>query len=83
MGSRYAVNKFLKAAHIHSLDYELVPYTSNFVFANLETTSVHHALKILFPRTPPMFTVVDIVEQARVRILFSLQEMMNLSAYET
>ena len=25
MGSRYAVNKFMKAAHVHGLDYEIVP----------------------------------------------------------
>ena len=69
MGSRYAVNKFMKAAHNHGLDYELVPSTSNFSFANSETTSVHQALKMWFPTTPPMFTIVDIVEQERVPIL--------------
>ena len=30
MGSSYAVNKFMKAAHIHGLDYEIVPYTFKF-----------------------------------------------------
>ena len=43
MGSRYAVNKFMKAARIHGLDYELVPYTSTCSFANSETTSVYQA----------------------------------------
>ena len=28
MGSRYVVNKFMKAANTHGLDYELVPSTS-------------------------------------------------------
>ena len=70
MGSRYVVNKLMKAAHIHGLDYELIPSTSRFSYANSETTSVHHALKIWFPTKPPMFTIVDIVEQGRVSIFF-------------
>ena len=49
MGSRYAVNKFMKAARVHGLDYEIIPSTSMFSFANSETTSVHQALKNLVP----------------------------------
>ena len=78
MGSRYAVNKFMRAAHIHGLDYEIGPSTSKFSFANSETTTVHQALRVWFPTKPPMFTAVDIVEQGRVPILFSLQQMKNL-----
>ena len=78
MGSRYAVNKFMRAAHVHGLDYEIVPSSSKFSFANSETTIVHQALKVWFPTKPPMFTLVDIVEQGRVPILFSLQQMKNL-----
>jgi len=43
VGSRYAVNKRMKAAHMHGSDYELVPSTSKFAFANSETTSVRQA----------------------------------------
>ena len=43
-----------------------------------ETTYGHQALNMWFPTKPPMFTVVDIVEQGRVPILFSLQQMKNL-----
>jgi len=78
MGFKYAVNKFMRAAHINGLDYDLVPSTSKFYFANSETTTVHQALRNWFPTKPPMFTVVDIVEQGRVPILFSLQHMKNL-----
>jgi hypothetical protein len=78
MGSRYAVNKFMTAAYIHGLEYELIPSTSMFSFANSEATSVHQALKIWFPTKPPMFTIVALVEQGRVPILFSLQQMRNL-----
>ena len=66
MGSRYAVSKFMKAARVHGLDYELIPSTSRFSFANSETTSIRQALKTWFPTKPPMLTVVDIVEQGRV-----------------
>ena len=68
MGSRYEVNKFIKAAHNHGKDYEIVPSSLKFSFANSETTPVHQALQIWFwfPSKPPMFTIVDIVEQGRV-----------------
>ena len=79
MGSRYAVNKFIRAATAHGLDYALISSRSKFTFANSETTSVHQALNIWFPTQPPMCTVVDIVEQGRVPILFSLQQMKNLN----
>ena len=77
-GSRYAVNKFRKAAHVHGLDYEIVPSSSKFSFANSETTTVHQALKLGYPTKPPMFTLVGIVEQGRVPILLSLQQIKNL-----
>ena len=38
---------------------------------------MHQALKFAFSTKPPMFTIVDIVEQGRVPILFSPQEMKN------
>ena len=41
MGSRYVVNKFMRAAPSHGLEYELIPSTS--IFANSETTFVHQA----------------------------------------
>ena len=74
MGSRYAVNKFMRAAATHGLNYELIPSTSKISFANSETTSVHQAVNMWFPTKTPMFTVVDIVEQGRVPILFSLKQ---------
>ena len=79
VGSIYAVTKLMKAAHVHGLDCEIVPSSSKSSFANSETTTVHQALKVWFPTKPPMFTLVDIVEQGRVPILFSLQQMKNLS----
>ena len=78
MGSRYAVNSFMKAAHVHGLDYEIIPSTSRFAFAKSETTSVHQALNICCPTKPPMFTIVGIVEQGSVPMFFSLQQMKNL-----
>ena len=33
MGSRYAINKFMKATHLHGLYYEVRPSTSKFSFA--------------------------------------------------
>ena len=72
------LTSFMKAAHVHGLDYEIVPSSSKFSFAKSETTTVHQALKIWFPTKPPMSTLVDIVEQGRVPILFSFQQMKNL-----
>ena len=70
VGSRYAVNKFMKAAHVYGLDYEIILSASRFSFANSETASFHQALNIWFPTRLPMFTIVDIVEQGRVPICF-------------
>ncbi len=78
MGSIYAVNNFMRTAHIHGLDYEIVPSTSKFSFAISDTTTFHQALRICFPTKPPTFTVVDIVDQGRVPILFSRQETKHL-----
>ena len=78
MGSRYAVNRFMKAAHIHGFDYELIPSTSIVSFDKSETTPVHQALKMWFPTKPPVFIVVDIGKQGRVPILLPLQQMKNL-----
>jgi hypothetical protein len=71
MGSRYAVNKFMRVAAAHGLEYELMHSTSKLSVANSETTSVHEELNIWFPTQPPMFTIVDIVEQGRVSLLLS------------
>lgn len=62
MGSRYAINKFMKVAHVRRFGYELAPYTVKFAFANSGATTAW------CPKAPPMFTVVDIVEQGRVPI---------------
>ena len=43
MGTRYAVNKFMRAAAAHGLENELIPSTSTFSFANSETTPAHQA----------------------------------------
>ena len=69
----------MRAATAHGQDFELIPSTSTVSFANAETTYVHQALKFWCPTKPPMFTVVDIVEQGRGPILFSLQQMKNLN----
>ena len=61
--SRYAVNKFMRVASAHGLEYELIPSTSTFSFANSETSSFYQALNMWFPTKPPMFTIVDIIEQ--------------------
>ena len=66
-------------ALFHSTLNELIHATPNMSFASSETTSVHQALQTWCPTQPPMFTIVDIVEQGRVPILFSLQQMQNLS----
>ena len=64
----------MRAATAHGLEYEFMPSTSTASFANSETTTVHQTLNIWFLTTPPMCTIVDIVEQGRVPILFSLQQ---------
>ena len=77
MGSRYVVNKFMekKGSPYSRFGLRHASSTSTISFANSKATSVHQALKIWFPTKPPMFTIVDIVEQGRVPILCSLKQM--------
>ena len=51
------------------LDYELVPSTSKVFICQTRDYVCSSGVEIGFPTKPPMFTVVDIVEQGRVPIL--------------
>ena len=86
MGSRYAVNRLIRACK-NSPEYRLIdlsfePCHSTFSFANSETSVVRERLHIhirseLSP-TGWIETTVDVLDQGRVPILFSIEQMRNL-----
>ena len=78
MGSRHAVNAFMKAAPSYGMECQLIPSTTNFTFANGETAHATQACRVRFPTEPPTWTDFDIVEQGHVPILMSLGQMKNL-----
>jgi hypothetical protein len=63
MGSRQAIEKFMRAAAKHHLKCEILPS-----HANSETTQVKEKCRVWFPTTPPCSTDFDIVEQGTVPI---------------
>ena len=86
MGSRYAVNRLIRACkdspEYRSIDFSFEPCHSTFSFANSETSVVRERLHIhirseLSP-TGWIETTVDVLDQGRVPILFSIEQMRNL-----
>jgi hypothetical protein len=78
MGSRQAIEKFMKAAAKHHLQCEILPSQVTFSFANSETTQVKEKCRVWFPTTPPCSTDFDIIEQGKIPMLMSLSQMRNL-----
>ena len=78
MASRYAVNKFTEHAASLGIDYEILPTTSHFTFANSQTDTVTEKIRVHLPTRPPCWTEFDILEKGTVPLLFSLPQMRNL-----
>ena len=86
MGSRYAVNRLIKACQ-NSPDYRLIDFSfepchTTFSFANSETSIVKERLHIYIKSdnatTGWITTTVDVLDQGKVPILFSIEQMRNL-----
>ena len=78
MGSRKAVNAFLKAWRLKGNEAEILESNASFKFANSQATNCKEKMRIWFHTKPPIYTDVDIVEEGNVPILFSLPQMQNL-----
>ncbi len=78
MGSRKAVDAFLKAWKRKGNEAEILESNASFKFANSQATNCTEKMRIWFRTKPPIYTDVDIVEEGSVPILFSLPQMQNL-----
>ena len=82
MGSSFAVKRFVQA--IKDSPYRGVscwyePVETTFTFANGQLGKSTHQLVISFDTRPPCKTTVDVLDQGRVPILFSIEQMRNLN----
>ena len=82
MGSSFAVKRFVCA--IQDGPYRGVscwyePVETTFTFANGQVGKSTYQLVISFDKTPPCKTTVDVLDQGRVPILFSIEHMRNLN----
>ena len=82
MGSSFAVKRFVHAIKVSpyrgvSCWYE--PVETTFTFANGQVGKSTYQLVISFDTTPPCRTTVDVLDQGRVPILFSIEQMRNLN----
>ena len=82
MGSSFAVKRFVQA--IKDSPYRGVscwyePVETTFTFANGQLGKSTHQLVISFDTKPPCKTTVDVLDQGRVPILFSIEQMRNLN----
>ena len=82
MGSSFAVKRFVRA--IQDGPYRGVscwyePVETTFTFANGQVGKSTYQLVISFDTTPPCKTTVDVLDQGRVPILFSIEQMRNLN----
>ena len=86
MGSRYAINKLIKAcqnsAERSMIEFNYEPCHTTFSFANSETSMVkerlHLHIRSDMSRTACIETTVDILDEGQVPILFSIEQMRNL-----
>ena len=78
MGSRKAINAFLKAWKDKGNQAELLKSDASFKFANSHGTDCSQKIRIWFNTSPAIYTDVDIVEEGKVPILMSLPQMQNL-----
>ena len=79
MGS--AVNRLVKAVERYApgkIEFTFPPSNTKFSFADSETALIKENVTLWFKATPPRDTTVEVLDQGRVPILFSIEHMRNL-----
>ena len=82
MGSWYAVERFVHAVRESgnpNITCWYEPGDTTFTFANGQIGKAEYKLAIQFQTSPPCCTYVDILDQGKVPILFSIEQMRNLN----
>ena len=81
-GSSFAVKRFVRAIQdglYRGVSCWYEPVETTFTFANGQVGKSTYQLVISFDTTPPCRTTFDVLDQGRVPILFSIEQMRNLN----
>ena len=81
MGSRYAVNRLIKAVERYApgkIEFTFEPSNTKFSFADSETALIKERVTLWFNTTPRRYTTIEVLDQGKVPILFSIEQMRNL-----
>ena len=78
MGSRPAVEKFVKAATARGCWCEWQRCHTKMSVANSAKTTIEWCVVVHFPTDPPLQTTIDVCKEGSIPILSSLPQMMNL-----
>jgi hypothetical protein len=79
LGSRQAVERFIKAVQGTGITTEILKSDSAFKFASSQSSTCKEKCRVWFPTTPdPVYTEFDIVDEGDVPLLFSLVQMRNM-----
>ena len=81
MGSRYATEKLQKYVEANCpgrITFTYAPSGAKFSFANSQSARVTEKVTLWFDTKPPANTTIEVLDEGRVPILFSIQQMRNL-----
>ena len=81
MGSRYAIERMQRYVHDHcpgKIKFTFSPSGTKFSFANSQSARITEKVTLWFDTTPPANTTIEVLDEGRVPILFSIQQMRNL-----
>ena len=81
MGSRYAVEKlqrYVKKSCRSKFTFSYAPCGTKFCFASWQSARVTEKVFLWFDTEPPANITIEILDEGRAPILFSIQQMLNL-----
>ena len=81
MGSRYAIERLQKYVEDHcpgKIIFTYSPSGTKFSFANSQSARITEKVTLWFDTSPPANTTIEVLDEGKVPILFSIQQMRNL-----
>ena len=81
MGSRYAIEKLQRYVEDNcpgKITFTFSPSGTKFSFANSQSARITEKVTLWFDTQPPANTTIEVLDEGRVPILFSIQQMRNL-----
>ena len=81
MGSRYAIERLQRYVEYHcpgKITFTYSPSGTKFSLANSQSARITEKVTLWFDTTPPANTTIEVSDEGKVPILFSIQQMRNL-----